>query len=171
MRVLAFLLIVLTAGEVYAASFTGAVVGVHDGNTITVLDANRKQYNIRLAGIAAPKLGQAFGNASKQNLSDLIYRKQVTVEWNKYDRSGCIVGKVNFVPTTCIAVACLDGSDAGYEQVATGSAWHYKKYAGDQSRNDRERYAVAESQARTAKRGLWADSQPVPPWEWRHNKK
>jgi len=153
-----------------AAQLTGRVVVVHDGNTITVLDASRTQHKIRLAGIYAPDLKQAFGARSKQNLSDLIHRKQVTVQWEKQDRYGRIIGVVRFTPEVCLTPACLNRVDAGYEQIAAGFAWHFKQHAKEQRRDDRERYAAAEEQARAAKRGLWADPAPVPPWEWRRAK-
>ncbi len=69
--------LVVTAAE--AATLSGRVVGVHDGDTITVLDAGRQQHKIRLAGIDAPESKQAFGNRSKQNLSKWVYNRQVTV--------------------------------------------------------------------------------------------
>jgi len=150
-----------------AAELTGRVVGVHDGDTITVLDATKKQYKIRLAGIDAPERKQAFGAKSKQNLSDMVYRKQVTVDWTKRDRYKRIVGKVMFTPSLCASPACLEKTDANYQQVAAGMAWHYKQYAPEQSPEDRQRYAAAENQAREAKRGLWVDPKPVPPWDWR----
>ena len=73
-------------GIAQADTLSGRVVAVHDGDTITVLDANRTQHKIRLAGIDAPELGQAFGNPSKQNLSKWVYNRQVIVDWNKRDR-------------------------------------------------------------------------------------
>jgi endonuclease YncB( thermonuclease family) len=169
MRVLTFLLAVLFAGQVYAATLTGRVVGVINGDTITVLDAS-KAHKIRLAGIDAPELKQAYGTRSKENLSNLIYRKLVTVKWEKQDRNGQIIGTVRFTPEVCLTPACLNQADAGYEQIAAGLAWHYKEHAKEQARDDRDRYAAAESQARAAKRGLWADPAPVPPWEWRKSK-
>ena len=57
--VAAILALVLTSAE--AATLSGRVVGVHDGDSITVLDASHTQHKIRLAGIDAPELKQAFG--------------------------------------------------------------------------------------------------------------
>jgi endonuclease YncB( thermonuclease family) len=101
-------------GEIFdasAATLTGRVVGVHDSGTITVLDTSRQQRKIRLTGIDAPELKQEFGSRSKQNLSGVVYNKQVKVEWEKRDRFGRIVGKVTF-----------DGRDANLEQVRAGMA-------------------------------------------------
>ena len=143
-----------------AAALAGRVVGVHDGDTITVLDANRIQYKIRLAGIDAPELKQSFGSRSKQNLSSLVYNRQVTVQWEKHDRYGRTVG-----------VILIDGRDVNLEQVRFGMAWWYRQYAKDQRPEDRRLYEAAENEARTTKRGLWSDANPVPPWEFRHKKR
>ena len=161
----AILALILTAAE--AATLMGRVVVVRDGATITILDATHAQHTIRLAGIDAPEIKQTFGSKSKQNLYDLVYNKQVKVEWDKRDRLKRIIGKVRFTPAVCVTAACLEGSDVGYEQIAEGFAWHDKQYAKEQSPEDRERYAAAENAARAALRGLWADVKPVPPWEFR----
>ena len=167
MRLLPFLLAAVIAGNGYAAELTGKVVGVHDGNTITVLDAGKTQHKIRLAGIDAPELKQAFGSKSKQSLSDMIYNKQVTIEWTKRDRYGRIVGKVLFIPSNCLVPACLERTDANYHQITAGMAWYYRQYANELSAADRAQYDSAENKAREAKRGLWADAKPVAPWAWR----
>ena len=147
-------------GIAQADTLSGRVVAVHDGDTITVLDANRTQHKIRLAGIDAPEIKQAFGSRSKQNLSNLVYNRQVTVNWQKYDRYERTVG-----------VVLVDGRDVNLEQVRAGMAWWYRQYARNQSPADRRLYEAAENDARTAKRGLWVDANPVPPWEWRHRTK
>ena len=141
------------------ADITGYVVGVADGDTITVLDAGKGQHKIRLTGIDAPEKKQPFGNRSKQNLSDMVFNKTVIVETDKRDRYGRELGKV-----------LAGGKDVNLEQVRTGFAWHYKKYERTQSATDRQVYAVAENEAKAAKRGLWVDAEPVPPWAWRHRK-
>ena len=76
------------------------MVGVADGDTVTVLDADKVQHKIRLAGIDAPEKSQPFGNRSKQNLSDLVFGKYVRVDWDKRDRYGRIVGKVWVQPVS-----------------------------------------------------------------------
>lgn len=156
----------LLALVLYSASFSsfagilnGRVVGVADGDTITVLDADKVQHKIRLTGIDAPEKKQPFGNRSKQNLSDMVFSKSVTVETDKRDRYGRELGKV-----------LADGKDANLEQVRSGLAWHYKQYEREQSAADRQTYADAENEAKAARRGLWADAEPVPPWKWRHSK-
>jgi endonuclease YncB( thermonuclease family) len=143
-----------------AATIDGRVVGVADGDTITVLDGANRQHKIRLAGIDAPEKSQPFGHRSKESLSGLVLSKTVTVETAKVDRYGRQVGKV-----------LVNGADANLAQVQRGLAWHYKSYEREQSSVDRKAYSEAESQAKAARLGLWADVEPVPPWVFRHQKK
>jgi endonuclease YncB( thermonuclease family) len=140
-----------------AATIEGRVVGVADGDTITVLDSTNTQHKIRLAGIDAPEKKQPYGQRSKQSLSDLVFDKQVMVETDKRDKYKREVGKV-----------LVGGMDANLEQVSRGFAWHYKAYYREQSTNDRKLYSAAENEGRAARRGLWADADPMPPWEFRH---
>src|SRR4030095_6260711 len=77
-----------------AIIFEGRVVGVQDGDTITVLDSSNANHRIRLLGIDAPENGQSFGSRSGENLSEAIFNRVVTIEWSKHDRYGRIVGKV-----------------------------------------------------------------------------
>jgi len=140
-----------------ASTMTGLVVGIADGDTLTLLDAERVQHKIRLAGVDAPEKRQAFGDRSKQSLAALVFRKQVVVEWNKHDRYGRVIGRV-----------LIGDEDVCLAQVRVGMAWHYKAYEREQSPADRERYAQAELEARASKRGLWRDPAPTPPWVFRH---
>jgi endonuclease YncB( thermonuclease family) len=132
------------------------VVGIADGDTLTVLDPQKTTHRVRLSGIDAPEMGQPYGKASKQNLSGLVFNKVVTVQYTKTDRWGRVVGKV-----------LLDGLDVNLKQVLDGLAWHFKRYEEEQSPEDRRLYDVAEQQARREKRGLWKEPNAVPPWEWR----
>ena len=147
------------ACTVNAATITGQVVGVADGDTITVLDADKIQHKIRLAGIDAPEKKQAFGNRSKESLSDLVFDKTVVIETDKRDRYGREVGKV-----------LVNGQDVNLVQVERGMAWFYRQYQREQSPNDRKLYEAAEDAAKAGRRGLWRDSDPVPPWDFRHGK-
>ena len=155
---MAFLL--LYASHALAAELAGKVVGVTDGDTITFLSAGNVEEKIRLAGIDAPEKAQPFGQAAKQKLSDLVYGHQVVVDWSKRDRYGRIVGKV-----------LIGDQDACLEQVKSGMAWHYVKYSVEQSPDDRSAYAAAEATARSTRIGLWSETAPVPPWDWRHTKR
>ena len=156
----ATILSVLFAVQVHAEMLNGRVVGVADGDTVTVLDASRQQHKIRLMGIDAPEKRMPYGNRSKQSLSDLVFDRQVQVEYNKKDRYGRTVGKI-----------IVDGVDANLAQIKAGMAWHYKQYQREQSVEDRAAYAQAEQESRASKRGLWKDADPVPPWDWRKQQK
>jgi endonuclease YncB( thermonuclease family) len=145
---------------VNAALLEGKVVSVHDGDTITLLDATQRQHKIRLAGIDAPELSQAFGRVSRQHLADQVAGRTVVIEWSKRDKYQRLVGKV-----------LLNGRDINITLIEAGLAWHYKKYATEQSPEDRQRYARAEEQARASRLGLWQDSHAVPPWDYRKAKK
>ena len=158
MRLVAALLLLLAAGTSAADIVTGRIVGVHDGDTVTLLDGSQIQHRIRLSQIDAPEIGhgrgkpgQPFGQRSKQSLSDLVYGQPAHAECetrDKYGRQVCTV----WVGTI----------DANLEQVRRGMAWVYRKYARDSA------YYQAEEEAKGAKRGLWSDPGALPPWEWRH---
>ena len=154
--VLAVLAGVVCAGALFAEPIIGRVVGVADGDTITVLDALKHQHKIRLSGIDAPEGGQAFGQNSKRALSDCAFGKNATVEGDKTDRYGRTVGRV-----------VVAGVDCNLRQVELGMAWHYVKYASERPAAESKLYAAAEAAARAAKRGLWADPHPMPPSDWR----
>lgn len=155
-RLLLALLALLLAVDAWGLQITGRVVGVTDGDTITVIDDQRTQHKIRLAGIDAPEKAQAFGQRSKEYLSSLVFGRQVVVNTEKQDRYKRTVGKV-----------IVDGRDANLAMVVAGMAWHYKKYEGEQSPSDRLLYADAERGARETRRGLWQDAAPTAPWNYR----
>jgi endonuclease YncB( thermonuclease family) len=134
------------------AEFTGKVIAVADGDTLTVL-LDERQIRVRLLEIDAPEKAQAFGDRSKQSLSELCFGKPARLEGNTKDRYG----------RTLARVYC-DGIDANAEQVRRGMAWVFDRYV-----TDRNLYGV-QDEARQAKRGLWVDTEPVPPWEWRRAK-
>lgn len=149
-------LLILLSFSLNATTLQGIVVGVADGDTITVLDATNTQHKIRLLGIDAPEKAQAFGQRSKQSLSQLVQSKQVIVEFQKKDKYGRSVGKV-----------VLNGTDVCLEQIKLGMAWHFKHYESEQPKEDRETYAQAELVARSKVIGIWRDKNPIPPWEFR----
>jgi endonuclease YncB( thermonuclease family) len=155
-RVLILTALVLLTPATHAETLTGRVVGIADGDTLTLLDASKAQHKIRLAGIDSPEKRQAYGQHCKKSLSDLAYDSVATVESNKLDRYGRVIGKV-----------LIDDRDVNLEQIRRGCGWHYKKYQSEQSLNDRLSYTSAEESARAHKVGLWADKEPVPPWDWR----
>ncbi len=131
-------------------ALTGKVVSIADGDTLTVLDGANIQHKVRLAGIDAPERGQPFGTKARDRLAELTAGKTVAVNGSKRDRYGRTLGRVE-----------VEGTDVNRQMVLDGMAWHYTHYSDDR------RLAEAEAAARAAKRGLWADAAPVPPWEWR----
>ena len=135
----------------YAGSWEGKVVGVLDGDTIKVLKED-KQVKIRLASIACPERGQPFGRAAQKFTADLIDRKIVKIMPTDTDRYG-----------RTIAFVFVGGIGLNKELLKAGLAWHYKQYSRDPE------LAKLEFQARSQKKGLWAQPNPVPPWEYRHN--
>lgn len=120
-----------------AAELYGCAVGVSDGDTITVLEAEQVTHKVRLSGIDAPEKAQPFGERAKQQLSDWVYQATVRVIHDKTDRYGRIVGKVT-----------LNGEDVNIQMIHAGLAWHYKAYEHEQPALDRVTYPVAELNAR-----------------------
>ena len=134
-----------------AQSLTGRVVGVADGDTVTILTPERQQVKIRLGQIDAPEKAQPFGQRSKQSLSDLIFGKEVRVQVETTDRYGRTVGRI-----------FQDNLDVNLEQVKRGMAWAYRQYLTDKT------FLEAEHTAKAAKIGLWSEPNPTPPWKYRH---
>lgn len=131
--------------------YEAKVVGISDGDTLTVLRAGNIQAKIRLHGVDAPESGQDYGAIARRHLGGLVHGKTVRVEPIETDRYGRTVARVY-----------LGGELISLRMVKDGMAWWYAKYApGDVSLRD------AEQAARKAKVGLWAGSKPIPPWEWR----
>ena len=155
--------------ELAFADVTGRVVAVTDGDTIKVLDANKVQHKIRLTGIDAPERKQPYGKVSKEYLAKLVAGKEVFVESDKNDRYGRVLGKVWVQPSDC--PTCDKTLDANHAQVIAGMAWWYKYYAKQQSPEDRGRYESAEIEAKARGWGLWADPNPINPYDWRKNKR
>lgn len=147
------LTIVLASCHVLPAeTLRGKVVGISDGDTITVLDSKKVEHRVRLDGIDAPEKEQAFGAKSKAKLSELVGEKTVVVRWSEKDRYDRILGDVK-----------VGEQDVNLTMVEEGLAWHYKQYSKSKT------LAAAESGARKARRGLWATKKPTPPWDYRHH--
>jgi len=139
----------LAAPPKVVEEFGGKVIGVTEGDTIKVL-VGKETITVRLEGIDAPESGQSYGAKAKQALADLVAEKTVTVKKTGMDKDGRALG-----------IVLVGEVDAGAKLVADGWAWHFRKY------NDEERLAKLEEAARKAKRGLWADENPVAPWDYR----
>ena len=138
----------------HAADLSGRVVAIADGDTFTLLTADKQQVKIRLAEIDAPESGQPYGNKSKQTLSGLIFGKDVRVVVQTTDRYGRTVGR-----------PYVDDLDICAEMVRMGAAWAYREYLIDKG------LLTLESDARSNKRGVWglSEAQNMPPWEWRQS--
>lgn len=156
LRLTTVVAVAILASATLAAEYDGKVVGVLDGDTVDVLTDDRQLVRVRLSGIDAPERRQAFAAASKRALSDLVFKKQVVVQGSKHDRYGRFVGKV-----------LASGRDVNRAMVEQGFAWHYRAYAAEQTGADRRAYSEAEAAAKESRRGLWRDSNPVAPWEFR----
>jgi len=154
------MLLVFAIHPALAAQLQGRVVGVSDGDTITLLTSEHRQFKIRLSGIDAPEKKQAFGAFAKESLSRQVFGRPVIVEWTKTDRYGRIVGKIE-----------IGGVDVNLEQVREGSAWVYTQYLKELPEADRKLYLEAEQEAKDEKRGLWRDRAPEPPWQWRREQR
>lgn len=144
-------LYMLFSGSLCAAEIQGNVIRVIDSDTIEVLQDN-KPVRIRLANIDAPEKKQAYGRWSTNQLKSLIAAQPVTVTYTQSDRYGRIIGRVFMT----------NGIEANRFMVKSGAAWVYERY------NTDDELPALQLEAQKMKRGLWADSQPLPPWEWRH---
>lgn len=138
-------------------AWQGKVIGVSDGDTITVLRDGHDQYKIRLYGIDAPEIGQPHGKESKKNLSKMVYGESVQVEVMDTDRYGRTVARI-----------FVEGEDVNAAQLRAGYAWLYRQYCRNWVCGE---WSGLETDARSSGVGLWADKDPVPPWQWRRDKK
>jgi endonuclease YncB( thermonuclease family) len=137
------------AASSLAQTFTGKVVGVSDGDTLTVLTEGNKPVMVRIFGIDAAESSQPFGTKSKQFASDMAFGKSVTVEKTGVDRYGRTLGVVK-----------VGDKSVGLESVRRGLAWWYRQYAPSSMK-----IKAAEAEARAAKRGIWTEGNPTAPWE------
>jgi endonuclease YncB( thermonuclease family) len=147
------LLLVVVRVPVSAETLMGRVVSVQDGDTLTVLTAGRR-VKVRLAGIDAPERDQPFGDQSRQNLSRMALNRTVSVAVQKIDDYGRTIG-----------IVTVAGFNVEAEQVRRGLAWVYRQYSHD------SQWLALEAEAKSARRGLWADANSIPPWDWRHGEK
>lgn len=145
------------SGSVAVSSGTlhGQVVGVPDGDGLTLLLPSREQVRVRLVGIDAPEIGQPYGHQAKHDLSALVFKRSVRVDVFGQDKHGRTLGRV-----------FVDSIDVNATMVSGGAAWVYRQYTRDRALIALERAARAE------KRGLWAlpKEQISPPWVWRRTR-
>lgn len=138
----------------FAETFTATVIGVSDGDTITVL-RNGQRLKVRLANIDCPEKTQGFGERAKQFTAEKCFGKKVIVNAENLDRYGRHTGEVTLP----------DGTSLNKSLVAEGYAWCYQQFCHDAS------YLVSEHDARDQRIGLWAESEQTPPWEFRKAQK
>ncbi|SKA85779.1 Endonuclease YncB, thermonuclease family [Prosthecobacter debontii] len=136
-----------------ASEITGKVVGVHDGDSLTLLTPDKTQIKVRLEGIDAPELKQPFGAASKKALSDLVFGKTVRLEETGKDRYRRTLGNI-FVGDVWVNLAMVE----------RGMAWFFVKYSKEATLES------AEIKARKMRLGLWGGKDQTAPWEWRKSK-
>lgn len=147
-------LLLFSLNAASADTLNGVVTGITDGDTLTLFDEQKQQHKIRFAGIDSPERVQPFGAKSRANLGRMVFNKQMTADCPTRDRYGLKLCKV-----------LVDGQDIGLQQIAEGMAW-FVKYA-KQSPEDQAAYEQAETMAKLRRLGLWADTNPTPPWDWR----
>jgi endonuclease YncB( thermonuclease family) len=151
-------LVLLLTGHALAEKrhyeLVGDVVSIADGDTQTLLDDSKTQHKIRLAGIDAPEKGQAFGTKARENLAAKVFRQKVRIEVIDVDRYRREVGRI-----------FLGDRFINMEMVRDGFAWRYVQY------DKPGEFTNAEDEARARRRGLWAEPNPTPPWEWRRIKR
>jgi endonuclease YncB( thermonuclease family) len=129
--------------------FTAKIIAVLDGDTVLVRRENGL-VKIRLAEIDAPEKAQTFGETSKHSLTGMVLGKQVKVISQAVDQYGRLVAHLS-----------VDGWDVNAEQIRRGMAWEYSNFHSNQT------LIALQNESRQASRGLWAQSNPTPPWEWR----
>lgn len=137
-----------------ALAWQGVVIDVSDGDTLVVRH-NGRRVKVRLAGIDAPEIGQPWASEAKRALSSLVANRRVSVDAETKDRYGRTVGHVS-----------VAGRDVGEALIRAGHAWHFREYS-------RSTWLAAlEARARAEGLGLWSASrEPVPPWDWRADRR
>ena len=143
-----------SAAAVKAASLFGKVIEVNSGDVITIYNLNRP-VRVRLMGVDAPEMNQSFGDVAKKHLTDLVFEKSVLVEYAGIGSDSSLTGRV-----------LLNDADIGAQMIRDGVAWFDSVSGNRLSANDREVYQQSEQAARTEKRGLWQQENPVAPWEF-----
>lgn len=148
-RSLVLMALLVASGAIQGAEFVATVIAVLDGDTVLIRRGGGL-VKIRLAEIDAPEKAQTFGETSRRSLSDMVLGKQVRITSQAVDQYGRMVAHLG-----------LDGLDVNAEQIRRGMAWEYSNF-----HKNRALRALQE-EAMQVPRGLWALSDPVPPWEWR----
>lgn len=154
-RIYIFIVCIFCSFSINAQTFIGEVVAITDGDTFKLLVQDSVIHRIRVANIDCPERRQPFSAKAKQFTSDAIFGKTVKVKVLSTDRYGRYIGVTTY----------NDSLILNHELVKNGLAWHFIRYSNDSELQD------LENLAKRKKMGLWKDSNPIPPWEWRSNKK
>ena len=149
-----FLLCFLFLPLLSFSQIKGKVIKITDGDTFVLLTDSKEQIKIRLHGIDAPEKKQDYGTVSKNYLSNLVFKKDIIIEYKNRDRYGRRIG-----------IAFMEGVNVNEKMLSEGMAWHFKKY------DTNSQWSVLESKAKEEKKGPWSQPNPVAPWEWRVRKK
>jgi endonuclease YncB( thermonuclease family) len=156
LRLLLIAALALATSTARAETFAGRVTGIVDGDSLILADTQNRQRRIRLDGIDAPEILQAFGQNAKTALSAMVFGQPATANCIRRDRQG---------NEWCILVVA--GKDVGLELLGNGMAWWDRRNSGRQTRQERSAYEQAEFLAKIHRFGLWNSKNPQPPWEWR----
>jgi len=143
-------------GTALAETISGRVSAIVDGDTLTLVDAQHRQHQIRLAAIDAPERLQAFGEQSRSHLAALAFNQPASASCHRRDSQGRAICRVTVAQR-----------DLGLEQIRAGMAWWYWQDSQILPISARQDYEHAEFQAKIRRFGLWNSKNPVPPWEWR----
>jgi endonuclease YncB( thermonuclease family) len=147
---LAVAVVATLAGCLPQDSFEGRCVKVYDGDTIEVMAGGPRSVRVRLHAIDSPEKGQPFSNVATKRTRELVEGKRVRVEVRDRDQYDRLVARIY-----------IDDRDLSEQLISEGLAWHYTRYSSELA------LGQAQRQARKARRGLWQDPDPVPPWEFR----
>ena len=153
---LALILILAMPISASAEQFIARVFGVHDGDSLRVKIDGGRSMRVRLYGVDCPEIKQAGGKAARALVRRLAFGRVLLIESKGKDRYKRVVGRVYL----------LSGNTLSRELVKAGRCWWYRKYAPDD-----QYLEELETEARADKRGVWADTDPIPPWEWRRDRR
>ena len=156
-----------TANAPSGSFYLAKVTRVADGDTITVRNRDGATHKIRMHAVDSPELKQAGGEQSKAWLTQQVMNKNVKIVVNNTDRYKRQVAKVVLPVEGCEKRLCEGETDVNLKAIEAGHAWWYREFARSQSSEDRVLYETAENQARNQRKGLWQQTAPLAPWQWR----
>lgn len=159
LHLVGFLAALLACTPATAIVIVGTIGRIQDGDSFFVVEGGALAHEVRLAAIDAPEKGQPYSRLAREHLRQLTAGRLLLVEARHRDRYG-----------RWIATVLADGEDVGLAQLQAGLAWYEERYATEQSPQSAHDYAAAQALARSARTGLWRQSRPTPPWQWRKSR-